>query len=216
MPAGGVRTQASPTTETPESARAGALGEAALRQEEARPASYRQAFSQAAVQGGTVFMASFREGLSGSRIPQVRNINTGRVTDESADELRARKILGTEEFSRTADRSVRADGEGTWVNEGGNIRNMQYGQSSRALREVRSAMNDDAAFNRLMENDIKLSDAVDSRTGVPYVIENQSEGDSGYRSATQQEAAAIRMAGRDAFEEAGDALQEDGYARDGA
>ena len=192
----------------PETAEAGDLGEAARRQEEARPSTFRQAFAQAAVQGGTSFMGSFREGMAGSTVRQVRNISTGRVSDETADGLRSREILGADEFGRTADRSVKADSEGTWVNEGGNIRNMQYGQDNSALREVRSAMNDDASFRRLMENDIKLSDSIDSRTGVPYVIENQSESDSGYRAATEQEAAAIRTAGRDAFEEAGAGSRE--------
>ena len=220
LPSGGQRISSAPAdaqraaapapapAAAPEAARSGELGEAALRQEEARPSSFRQAFAQAAVQGGTSFMSGFREGMAGSTVRQVRNISTGKVSDETADGLRAREILGSEEFGRTADRSVKANSEGAWVNEGGEIRNMQYGRDNGALREVRSAMDDDASFRRLMENDIKLSDAIDSRTGVPYVIENQSETDSGYRQATEQEAAAIRIAGREAFEEAGAGRRE--------
>ena len=227
LPAGGQRvissapagsqSQASPTPQAApapapvaatEAAQAGELGEAALRQEEARPATIRQTITQAAVQGRTSFMGSLREGMAGSTVRQVRNITTGRVSDETADGLRAREILGAEEFGHTAVRSVKADSEGTWINEGGNIRNMQYGRDGGALREVRAAMNDDASFRRLMENDIKLSDSIDSRTGVPYVIENQSETDSGYRAATEQESAAIRTAGRNAFEEAGAGRRE--------
>lgn len=207
-------------TRAGDTAQAGVLGDAAQRQEQASGpglmAGMRSAMSQAVTEG----RGGFREGMgmdSGAGPRQVMDTRTGRVTAETADGESARDILGPEEYAQSSGRSVRFEQEGSWVNEGGRMINMEtdQGRYMSSARRVREAMGDDEAFSNFMQNDIRIAEGTnDPATGVPFISENPTATDPGLRSASPAEASAMQVAGDRAFNTAGAGRRE--FLGDGA
>lgn len=194
-----------------ETARAGEQGEQAQQQREARGRGVASGIGQRIARAGRDFREGYTEARRQLNPMTVTDARTGRVTQETADGMRARDILGPE-FNHVAGRRVSYEQEGTWINEGGRLVNMDF-DSDRDMsseRHVREAFGDDAAYSHHLANDIRLDDsgAIDPQTNLPFVIENRSAENSGIRSATEAEAAAIRSAGVEAFNRTGAGRRE--------
>ena len=173
----------------------GELGKEAQRLEAAQGPSFGtriRAFGLGATEG----FRSQMFGDEGAVRRTVRDVNTGEVSAETADGMTARDVLGAEEYAESAGRSIKYEGTGSWAVEDGKFVTLNDGE-----REVRSAMGDDAQFAQTMRSDIRLGDSIDRETGVPWVIADQTEDNSGVRHATEGEAAAIRTVGTDRFAE---------------
>ena len=151
-------------------------------------------FSERAGAFGQGFVGGFGDELSANVRPTVRDVRTGRLSVESMDGMRARDMLG-DEFGESAGRSINYKGEGSWMNASGRFVEMTSDE-----KDVRQAMGDDDAFRHTMGAEIRLSKETDPSTNLPWIVDDRSESDSGMRSATPAEAAAIMTVGSEKFE----------------
>ena len=171
------------------------------------PRAPRPSFRERAGAFGEGFAGGFGDELSANVRPSVRDVRTGRVSPESMDGMRARDILG-DEFEQSAGRSISYKGEGSWMKANGGFVEMKSDE-----RDVRQAMGDDETFRHTMGAEIRLSKETDPSTNLPWIIDDRSESDSGMRSATPAEAAAIMTVGWQKFERVAGASRQ--FAGDG-
>ena len=140
-------------------------------QVEARDATPRMDSGERRQGLGERMRQSFREGFQsyrqGAQVPLIRQ-RDGRVVPETSEGLIAKRTLGDEEYSRSANREVLYVGSGSWMNVAGNPRPLTSDQSF-----ARNVMGNEE-FTRSAQNSIRSEGKTDSG-GRALVTENGQE-----------------------------------------